>query len=151
MGARNEALSLSLFLSLNSSTRKLPILQMGNKTIISCSTHTRTFLVPMILQRSHTSFLELLQAGRHRVVRLLTTLLASAPLALVLADARAPALLALAPDALVRADARSPALLALAPLALVLAEARPPALLASAPSALVLVETVCTGRLTSPP
>jgi len=71
MGARNEALSLSLFLSLNSSTRKLPILQMGNKTIISCSTHTRTFLVPIILQRSHTNtFLELLQAGRHRVVRL---------------------------------------------------------------------------------
>ena len=87
MGARNEALSLSLFLSLNSSTRKLPILQMGNKTIISCSTHTRTFLVPMILQRSHTSFLELLQAGRHRVVRLLATLLATAPLALVRAEA----------------------------------------------------------------
>ena len=41
-------------------------------------------------------------------------LLASAPLALVRADARAPALLASAPDALVRADARAPALLAVA-------------------------------------
>jgi hypothetical protein len=46
-------------------------------------------------------------------------------LALVLADARPPALLALAPLALVLADAHSPALLALAPLALVLADARP--------------------------
>ena len=36
---------------------------------------------------------ELLQAGRHRRVRLLAALLASAPDALVLADARAPALL----------------------------------------------------------
>jgi hypothetical protein len=58
--------------------------------------------------------------------------------ALVLADARAPALLASAPDALVLADARPPALLAFAPFALVLADARPPALLASAPLALVV-------------
>jgi hypothetical protein len=46
------------------------------------------------------------------------TLLASAPLSLVLAEARAPALLAFAPFALVRAEARAPALLAFAPLAL---------------------------------
>jgi len=75
-----------------------------------------------------------------------------------------PALLACAPDALVLADARAPALLAFAPFALVLADARPPrtpcvcsswcwqmlapphslhvppALLASAPSALVLAD-----------
>ena len=76
---------------------------------------------------------KLLQAGRHRRVRLLAALLASAPSALVLADARAPALLASAPLALVLADARAPALLACAPLALVLADARPPALLALAP------------------
>ena len=74
---------------------------------------------------------QLLQAGRHRRVRLLAALLALAPDALVLADARAPALLALAPDALVLADARPPALLACAPLALVLADARP---LAGAPA-----------------
>ena len=49
---------------------------------------------------------ELLQAGRLRRVRVLTTLLASAPLALVRADARPPALLACAPSALVLADAR---------------------------------------------
>ena len=53
-------------------------------------------------------------------------LLASDPLALVLADAPAPALLALAPDALVRADAHAPALLAQAPSALVLADAPAP-------------------------
>ena len=47
------------------------------------------------------------------------TLLASALLALVRADARAPTLLALALYALVRADARVSTLLALAPLALV--------------------------------
>jgi hypothetical protein len=41
-----------------------------------------------------------------------------------------PALLACAPFALVLADARAPALLAFAPFALLLAEARPPALLA---------------------
>jgi len=64
-------------------------------------------------------------------------LLACAPPALVLADARPPALLACAPDALVLADTRAPALLALAPLALVLADARLPALLALAPLALV--------------
>ena len=63
------------------------------------------------------------QAGRHRHVRLIAALLASAPDALVLADARPPALLAFAPDALVLAEARPPALLALAPLALVLAQA----------------------------
>jgi hypothetical protein len=62
------------------------------------------------------------------------------PSALVLADARPPALLACAPLALVLADARPPALLACAPDALVLAEARPPALLACAPDALVLAE-----------
>ena len=57
---------------------------------------------------------QLLQAGRHRRVCLLAALLAIAPSALVLADARAPALLAFAPDALVLADARAPALLAFA-------------------------------------
>jgi len=56
--------------------------------------------------------LELLQAGRHRLVRLVAALLASAPDPLVRADARAPALLASAPLALVLADARAPALLA---------------------------------------
>ena len=56
--------------------------------------------------------LRLLQASRHRLVRLLAALLASAPDALVRADARAPALLASAPLALVLADARAPALLA---------------------------------------
>jgi hypothetical protein len=72
---------------------------------------------------------ELLQASRHRRVRLIAALLASASLALVLADARPPALFAIAPPALVLADARAPALLALAPDALVLADTRPPALL----------------------
>ena len=61
---------------------------------------------------------ELLQAGRHRRVCLLAALLASAPDALVRADARAPALLACVPDALVLADALPPALLAYTPLAL---------------------------------
>ena len=65
---------------------------------------------------------ELLQASRHRRVRLLAAFLALAPFALVLADARPPALLALAPPALVLADARPPALLALSPLALVRTE-----------------------------
>jgi len=83
---------------------------------------------------------ELLQAGRHRRVSLLAAILAFAPFALVLADARPPALLASAPDTLVLADARAPALLAFAPSALVLADARPPALLASVPSALVLAD-----------
>jgi hypothetical protein len=48
------------------------------------------------------------------------------PPALVLADARPPALLAFAPPALVLADARPPALLACAPFAQVLADARAP-------------------------
>ena len=50
---------------------------------------------------------ELLQAGRHRRVRLIAALLAFVPLTLVLADARPPALLAVAPSALVLADARA--------------------------------------------
>ena len=66
---------------------------------------------------------QLLQAGRHRRVRLLAALLAFTPFALVLADARPPALLASAPDALVLADSRTPALLASVPSALVLAHA----------------------------
>ena len=89
---------------------------------------------------------QLLQAGRHRRVRLLAALLAFAPDALVLADARPPALLALAPDALVLADARPPALLALAPSALVLADARAPALLAYAPYALVRAQAALACR-----
>jgi len=82
------------------------------------------------------TFSELLQPGRHRLIRLVAALLASAPSALVLAPphsphslhlllmrgagrCRPPALLVSAPDALVLADARPPALLAFAPLALV--------------------------------
>ena len=64
------------------------------------------------------------------------TLLASAPLSLVLAEARAPALLAFAPFALVRAEARAPALLAFAPLALMRALR---ALLLWRPAALLVV------------
>ena len=89
---------------------------------------------------------KLLQAGRHRRVRLIAALLALAPDALVLADARPPALLAFAPDALVLADARAPALLACVPLALVLADARAPALLASAPLALVRAQAALACR-----
>jgi len=47
-------------------------------------------------------FFELLQAGRHRLVRLLAALLASAPDGLVRASASTSTLLALAPSALVR-------------------------------------------------
>jgi len=82
-----------------------------------------------VFTRSMRGPRELLQASRHRRVRLIAALLASASLALVLADARPPALFAIAPPALVLADARAPALLALAPDALVLADTRPPALL----------------------
>jgi hypothetical protein len=84
------------------------------------------------------TFSELLQPGRHRLIRVLAALLALAPLALVLADAPPPAFLAAAPLALVRADARPPALLACAPDALVRADARPPAVIAFVPDALVL-------------
>ena len=94
---------------------------------------------------------ELLKAGRHRRVRLIAALLACAPFALVLADARPPALLACAPLALVLADARAPALLAKAPSALVLADARPPALLAFVPSALVLADARATALLAIAP
>ena len=52
---------------------------------------------------------KLLQVGRHRHVRLIAAILALAPLALVLADARPPALLAPAPLALVRAHTASAA------------------------------------------
>ena len=89
--------------------------------------------------------------GWHRRVRLFAALLASAPDALVLADARAPALVACAPLALVLADARAPALLALAPDALVLADARAPALLAPAPSALVRADARAPTLLASVP
>ena len=51
------------------------------------------------------------------------TVLAVAPLAVMLADARAPAVLAGAPDAVMLADARAPAVLAFAPLAVMLADA----------------------------
>jgi hypothetical protein len=94
---------------------------------------------------------ELLQAGWHRRVRLFAALLASAPDALVLADARAPALLACAPSALVLADARAPTLLASAPLALVRADARAPTLLAVAPFALVLADARAPALLASAP
>jgi hypothetical protein len=82
--------------------------------------------------------LELLQAGRHRFVRLLAALLALAPEALVRADAPA-APLAFAPVALVRADhlpapARALALLASVISALVLAHGRASALVAFAPA-----------------
>ena len=66
---------------------------------------------------------ELLQAGRHRRVRLLAAHLALAPDALVRVQAGAPALVAFAPSVMVLADARAPALLAFAPDALVLADA----------------------------
>ena len=66
-----------------------------------------------------------------------TALLAFALHALVLADARAPALLA----AGLLADARATALLACSPHALVLTDARPPALLALAPYAPVRTGT----------
>ena len=94
---------------------------------------------------------ELLEPVRHRLIRLLAALFASAPDALVTADARPSALLACAPPALVRADARPPALLALAPDALVLAEARTPALLACAPPALVLADARPPALLASAP
>ena len=69
--------------------------------------------------------------------------------ALVLADARPPALLASAPDVLVLADARPPAILAFAP-----------PLLATAPDALVRTDTArplvrgvsrCVGPFSPPP
>jgi hypothetical protein len=77
--------------------------------------------------------------------------LASAPYALVLADARSLAFLAWAPSALVLADARSLALLAYAPLALVLAHARSLAFLADAPSALVLADARSLALLAASP
>jgi len=89
---------------------------------------------------------ELLQTGRHRRVCLLAALLASAPDALVRADARAPALLAFAPFALVLADARPPRTPCVCSswcwqmLAPPHSLHVPPALLASAPSALVLAD-----------
>jgi hypothetical protein len=81
--------------------------------------------------------LHLLRAPPARPGSTQAALLASAPFALVRADARPPALLAFVPSALVWADARPSALLAFAPSALVRADARPPALLAFAPFALV--------------
>ena len=63
---------------------------------------------------------------------------AVAPDAVMLADARAPAVLAPAPDAVMRADARAPAVLAPAPLTVMLADARAPAALAVAPAAVML-------------
>ena len=72
-----------------------------------------------------------------------------APLALVLADARPPALPACAPDALVLAEARPPELLALAPFALVRADARPSTLLVYAPLALVLADASAPALLAS--
>ena len=66
---------------------------------------------------------ELLQPWRHRLVRFRSTLLAPAPLPLVLTDARSVAVLAPAPMPLVLADARSAAFLAIASPALVLADA----------------------------
>ena len=62
-----------------------------------------------------------------------TAVLAGTPLAIMLADARAPAVLAVAPDAVMLADARTPAVLAGAPLAVMLADARAPAVLARVP------------------
>ena len=51
---------------------------------------------------------------------------AEAPLAVMLADAGAPAVLEVAPDAVMLADAGSPAVLAFAPAAVVLALLAPP-------------------------
>jgi hypothetical protein len=67
-------------------------------------------------------------------------LLAPAPNAIVLADARPAALLALASYAVVLADARPAALLAPASLTVVLADACPAALLAHASNAVVLAD-----------
>ena len=60
----------------------------------------------------------------------LPAVLAGAPAAVMLADARAPAVLAGAPPAVMLADARAPAVLAEAPLAVMLAFTAPPLLCA---------------------
>jgi hypothetical protein len=74
--------------------------------------------------RKNGNFLPpLRQVGLGKIPYGTLTFLAPAPYALVLADARAPALLACAPSALVRADACAPTLLACAPSALVRADA----------------------------
>jgi len=76
-------------------------------------------------------------ASTHRI---LAARLALAPLALVLAQAPAPALLAAVPPTLVLADAWPRALPAVAPNALVVADAPAAELLAPAPDALLLAE-----------
>jgi hypothetical protein len=86
--------------------------------------------------RPHTPYICFLCAGAGRCPS--PALLAFAPPALVLAEARPPARLACACLALVLADAPPPALLGCAPL--VLAEPHPHALLAFAPLALMLAD-----------
>jgi hypothetical protein len=86
----------------------------------------RSPLVLSIYTSAINTFSELLQPGRHRLIRLQAALLASAPSGMVLADAPPPrtpcmrtfgagagrcSLLACAPSALVLTDARPPALL----------------------------------------
>ena len=63
----------------------------------------------------------LLNQTSRLVLAFLILLLTLAPDAVMLADARAPAVLAPAPDAVMLADARAPAVLAPAPLAVMLA------------------------------
>ena len=86
------------------------------------------------------SNLELLEAGRHRVVLVCFARLAPAPYPSVLADAPPSAILALAPLPSVLADARPSALLALAPYSSVLALPRlPPSCSLPSPAAPSLV------------
>jgi len=76
---------------------------------------------------------ELLQPIWHRLIRLHAARLALASLALVLAQATAPAVLADAPSAVMRADAPAPAVLAGAPSAVMRADARAPTVLTPDP------------------
>ena len=81
-----------------------------------------------------------LLSGSQALVRLLPAILAAAPSAVVLTDARPVAFLEPASLGVVLADTRPAALLAVAPLAVVLADARPAALLALASYAVVLAD-----------
>ena len=84
------------------------------------------------LPRRHTTL-------RRRIVSKLTKdITESSPLAVMLADAGAPAVLALTPLAVVLADAGAPEVVAPAPDAVMLADAGAPAVLALAPLAVVL-------------
>ena len=75
---------------------------------------------------------------RRTVSKLTKDITESSPLAVMLADAGAPAVLALTPLAVVLADAGAPAVVAPAPDAVMLADAGAPAVLALVPLAVVL-------------